>query len=110
MPIPIVGALAGAGVLTIARFLIPRIVGWVLVSLGISAVTFAGVDVLVDNGLELLTDRYQAVPAEFRIYLESFGVLSAINIITSAVGVYVATAALGSFTRFRITRPANIVS
>lgn len=85
--------------------IIPYLVKYVLVALGLGVVTYIGVDYVLDVGLNLLSDRYEQVPGELSEILTLMGIPDAIATITAAATSSVAIKATAGFTRWRANRP-----
>ena len=84
---------------------VPFITKYVLVALGLGVVTYVGVDYAMDVGLDLLTNRYDQVPAELADILVVMGIPDAIATVTAAATSSVSIKAASGFTRWRANRP-----
>jgi hypothetical protein len=90
---------------TILITAVPFITKYVLVALGLGAVTYIGVDYAMDVGLDLLINRYDEVPPELADILVVMGIPDAIATISAAATSSVALKAVGGFTKWRANRP-----
>lgn len=92
----IFAALAG-----LSRF-IPWFTRIGLTALGVGVVTYTGMDALFDLVIDRVNSQLGGVPAGLAALLDYMGVFSAVQIITSAVSVRLASSLInGAITRWR---------
>lgn len=109
-----ISAIAGAGFwATISSFifralfwLIPWILHYGLLALGVGAVTYIGMDFALDTGIDLLTDKYAQIPVELVDILTLMGVPDAITMITSTAASAITLKVTAGTTRWVANKPA----
>lgn len=100
MPAPaVVASLLGLG--ATLKFIVPIVVTYVLVSLGLTVVTYTGSQFLIDQGIIFINDRVGELPADIASYLEILGFFDALSILLSGVATATGIQALGGFKRLR---------
>lgn len=115
MALPVVAWLGSALWGTIATFvlrlffwLIPYIVNGVILAVGLSYVTYVGLDFAMDYGIDLLMDRFDQIPSELIDVVRLMGVQDAVLILTSTASSAMAFKAVSSATRWKLNRPAPL--
>ena len=89
-------------------FLIPFVVKYLLIALGVGYVTYVGLDYAIDEGVNFLFARYDALPPELIDIIEVMGVFDALQIITTAASSAITIKAIGGLTRFAASRPGTL--
>lgn len=97
-------------ILRTLMWLVPWVVRYGLIALGIGAITYIGLDIALDAAIAALQDRYSQIPAELFDILELMGVTDAISIITSAATAAIALKAVTGFTKYRVNKPATLTA
>lgn len=111
-----ISAIAGAGFwATIGSFifralfwLIPWILHYGLMALGIGAVTYLGMDYALDTGIDLLTAKFTAIPAELVDIITLMGVPDAIAMITATAASAVTLKITAGTTKWVANRPGTL--
>lgn len=111
-----ISAIAGAGFwATISSFifralfwLIPWILSYGLMAVGIGAITYLGMDFALDYGIDLLNAKYNDVPADLLDILVVMGIPDAITIITSTGAAAITLKVTAGTTRWVANRPATL--
>ena len=102
MALPVAfGAIIAGGGLVLARYLIPQLVVYVLVSLGIGFVTYVGTQEIIEFGLDLVSQRIDQLPSNLVGILELAGIFDAFSILTAGVTTSLTVMAIASVTRLR---------
>ncbi|WP_148716831.1 DUF2523 family protein [Chitinolyticbacter meiyuanensis] len=91
MPLP---AVLGAAIWTTLAAALPTIIGRILLALGLTAVSYTGIDVLFDDGLQWVMGLFGDVDPEVWAILKFLGVEGMIKV-HSAVFVSIATLIMG---------------
>lgn len=89
-------------------FFVPFAVKYLLIALGVGYVTYAGLDYAIDQGVNFLFARYDALPPELIDIVEVMGVFDALQIITTAASSAITIKAIGGLTRFAANRPGTL--
>ena len=112
MPLPLAAfALWGtiaSSVLAIFRWLIPFLVHYALIALGIGYVTFVGMDLAIDAGINFLNSRYSDLPVDLIAIVEVMGVPDAIQYIVTAASSAIAIKVTASVTKMVANRPGTL--
>ena len=112
MPLPFAAlGLWGAisvGVLSLWRWLIPFLVHYVLIALGVGYVTYLGMDIAIDSGISFLNSRYSDLPSELIAIVEVMGVPDAIKYITTAATSAIAIKITVGVTKMATNRPGTL--
>jgi len=88
----------------------PMLVKGLLTALGIGFLTYQGVDLMLENSMDLVFAKYDNIPAELRTNLELMGVLNALNILVSGMTSALAIKGISSFTRWKFSRPGSFTA
>lgn len=103
MPIPLaIGALVAGGTGVALRYIIPQIIAYVLVSLGMGFVTYFGTQEVMDFGLGYVQSQIDAIPSELVDVVEIMGVFDAFSIMIAGVTASMTVMAVSSVTKLRI--------
>ena len=89
--------------------MIPFIIHYAVIALGIGYVTYLGMDIAIDSGISFLTSRYDALPIELVQIVEVMGVPDALVYITTAASSAIAIKLTVGLTRMVANRPAGLV-
>lgn len=112
MPLPFAAlGLWSAGataILALLRWLIPFVVHYGVIALGIGYVTFVGMDLAIDAGITFLSTRYSDLPVELIAIVEVMGVPDAIQYITTAATSAIAIKITAGITRMVASRPGTL--
>lgn len=92
-------------VLRLFFWLLPFLVNGVLLAVGLSYVTYLGLDFAMDIGISALMDRYSQIPAQLVDVIRLMGVQDAVLIITSTATSCMAIKAASGITKWRLSRP-----
>lgn len=84
MALPLVGFTIAGVVAAVSQFMVPLIVRWALIALGLSLVTYTGLSSIQDYVLDMVYARWDNLPVSVVSYLEYCGVLQAVNILTAS--------------------------
>ena len=101
------GSIASS-VLAMFRWLIPFLVHYALIALGIGYVTYVGMDLAIDAGISFLESRYSDLPVELIAIVQVMGVPDAIQYITTAATSAIAIKITASITKMVANRPASL--
>ena len=112
MPLPLAafalwGTIASA-VFGIFRWLIPFLVHYVLIALGIGYVTYVGMDLAIDAGINFLNSRYADLPLDLIAIVQVMGVPDAIQYITTAATSAIAIKVTVGVTKMVASRPGTL--
>lgn len=112
MPLPFAAlgfwSAAATAILAMLKWLIPFIVHYGLIALGVGYVTYVGMDLAIDAGINFLNSRYSDLPIELIQIVEVMGVPDAIQYITTAATSAIAIKITAGITRMAANRPANL--
>lgn len=114
IPFAVLGAgiwgVISAAVVRFLMFVIPAVISWGLLALGISFVTYVGLNFAMDAAVQAVMDRYSAIPVELISVIELIGVTDAILIITSTATSAIAVRVAMGVTRMKQNRPGKLVA
>lgn len=67
------------------RYITPYVVGWVLSAIGIGFITYLGLDQVVEYSIDMVRERWSAIPATALELLRLTGIFKAFNIFASGI-------------------------
>jgi hypothetical protein len=112
MPLPLVAAALwgtiASSILAMLRWLIPYLIHYVLIALGIGYVTYVGMDLAIDEGISFLEARYANLPVDLIAIVQVMGVPDAIQYITTAATSAIAIKLTAGVTKMVANRPASL--
>ena len=84
MPFPVVGAVIAGSSAVLARYLVPYIIIQAIVAIGLTVVTFTGVDLLTDFFVDEVRNASGSLPADLVAILAMAGIFDWMEVVLAA--------------------------
>ncbi len=109
MPLPLVAGGLWIALQSFIIFVLPQIIGKILLLLGVGGVTYAGVQVLLGNVRSFLEEQISVLPPELYNFFSVLNVGEAFSMILSAVTIKMTMRGMDALGNMRTFRRNNVM-